>query len=198
MYSKRKKYLLIKELFCILSLALIMQEDNMHNLTINNPNKIIKDIQDYFDKLPEGDFLHRLHAIFLIALGWNCPAVASYYKKSVRTIHSWVNTVNESGIEALRTANRSGRPSQLTDIDKEQLKLDLKLNPEIYGYHQVAWDGILLSRYLKERYGVALKPRRCQYLFHELGFSLKRPRKMPAKASQQQQQAFKKTFEDTK
>jgi len=169
----------------------------MRNLKINNPNKIIKDIQDYFGKLPEGDFLHRLHAVFLIALGWKCPTVASYFKKSVRTIHGWVNTVNEAGIEALKTANRSGRPAQLTDCDKEQLKLDLRLSPELYGYHQVAWDGILLSRYLKERYGIALKPRRCQYLFHELGFSLKRPRKVAAKSSLQQQEAFKKTLGET-
>ncbi len=91
------------------------------------PNKINKDIQDYFNKLPEDDLLHRLHAIFLIALGWNCSTVASYYKKSVRTIHNWVNTVNESGIESLKTAYRSGRPSQLTDFDKKQLKLDLRV-----------------------------------------------------------------------
>jgi hypothetical protein len=63
-------------------------EDSMRNLTINNPNKIIKDIQNYFDELPDGDFLHRLHAIFLIALGWKCPTVACYYKKSARTIHN--------------------------------------------------------------------------------------------------------------
>jgi len=48
----------------------------------------------------------------------------------------------------------------------------LKLSPEIYGYHQVSWDGILLSQFLKERYGIGLKPRQCQYLFHELGFPI--------------------------
>jgi transposase len=126
----------------------------MHSLKINNPNKINKDIQNYFDKLSEKDFLHRLHAIFLSALGWNCLTVVSYYKKFVRKIHNWVNTVNESGIEALKTVHRSGGPAQLTDLDNEQLKLDLRRSPEIYGYHQVAWDGILLSRYLKERYRI--------------------------------------------
>lgn len=164
----------------------------MQKLTINKPTEVIQQIQDYFKKLPEGDFLHRLHAVFLIALGCDCPTVAKLLNKSVRTIHSWVNTVNSYGIDALKTSPRSGRPSRLTDLDKEQLKQDLRLSPEIYGYNQVAWDGILLSKYLQERYGITLKPRRCQYLFHELDFSLKRPRKVPAKASEHEHEAFKK------
>ena len=165
----------------------------MRKLQINNPNEVIKEIQSYFEKLPEGDFLHRLHAIFLIAIGWDCSTVAKLFKKSVRTIHSWVNTVNTYGINALKTFQRPGRPSRLSDLEKGQLKQYLQFSPEIYGYNQVAWDGVLLSTFLQERYGVTLKPRRCQYLFHELGFSLKRPRKVPAKASEQEREAFKKT-----
>lgn len=164
----------------------------MQKLTLKNADKVIKEIKTYFDQLPEGDFLHRLHAIFLIALGWDCPTVAKHFHKSVRTIHAWVNKVNQSGIQALKTSDRSGRPARLSDLDKEQLKLDLKLSPEIYGYHQATWDGILLSKFIKERYGVELKPRRCQYLFHELGFSLKRARKVTAQSSQKQRDAFKK------
>lgn len=165
----------------------------MQKLTLNNAAEVIHEIQLYFDKLPEGDFLHRLHAIFLIALGWDCSTVSKYFHKSVRTIHSWVNTVNQSGIQALRTSERPGRTARLSALAKEQLKLDLKLSPEFFGYHQVTWDGILLSKYLKERYGVELKPRRCQYLFHELGFSLKRARKVTAQSSPEKRDAFKKT-----
>lgn len=169
-------------------------EVNMRKLKINNPDDIIKEIQDYFSKVPEGDFLHRLHAIFLVALDQDCLTVARLFNKSIRTIHSWVNTVNNYGINALKTSQRPGRPSRLGDLEKEQLKKDLKLSPEIFGYNQVAWDGILLSKYLQERYGVILRPRMCQYLFHELGFSLKRPRKITAKASKQKREAFKKTL----
>ena len=114
------------------------------------------------------------------------------FNKSIRTIHSWVNTVNKDGIDALKTSERPGRTSKLTNSMKQQLKQDLRLSPEIYGYNQVAWDGILLSKYLQERYGITLKVRRCQYLFHELGFSLKRPRKITAKASKKEREAFKK------
>ena len=170
----------------------------MQKLTLDNPNKVIKEIQVYFNKLPEGNYLHRLHAIFLIALGWDCPTVAKHFDKSVRTIHAWVIAVNQSGIQSLRTSERPDRPPRLSALDKEQLKLDLKLSPEIYGYHQATWDGILLSRFIKEKYGIELKPRRCQYLFHELGFSLKRARKVTAQSSPEKRNAFKKTLVEKK
>lgn len=164
----------------------------MLKLKINNTKRVTEDIQLFFKKLPEGDFLFRLNAIFLIAQGMDCSTVSKLYKKSVRTIHSWVNSVNKHGINALKTSHRPGRPSSLSELDKEQLKKDLAMSPKVYGYNQVAWDGILLSQYLYDKFNITLKPRRCQYLFHELGFSLKRPRKIPDKASPEAQEEFKK------
>ena len=166
----------------------------MRKLQINNPKKVIKNIQVYFKDIPDSDFLLRLVAILFIAQGSDCSVVAKLFNKSVRTIHSWVNTVNKYDINALKTSERPGRTSKLSDSMKEQLKQDLRLSPEIYGYNQVAWDGKLLSKYLQQRYGITLKVRRCQYLFHELGFSLKRPRKITAKASEKEREAFKKTL----
>lgn len=169
-------------------------EGNMHKLQINNPKKVIENIQIYFKKMPDSDFLLRLTAILFIAQGSDCSVVAKLFNKSIRTIHSWVNTVNKDGIDALKTSERPGRTSKLTNSMKQQLKQDLRLSPEIFGYNHVAWDGKLLSKYLQERYGITLKVRRCQYLFHELGFSLKRPRTITVKASQKQREAFKKTL----
>ena len=43
------------------------------------------------------------------------------------------------------------------------------------------WDGITLSAYIKEKFGIDFSVRSCQRLFHELGFSLIRPRPFPSK-----------------
>ncbi len=55
----------------------------MQKLTLNNATNVIEQIQLDFKKLHEGDFLLRLYAISLIALGWNCAAVAQLFRKSV-------------------------------------------------------------------------------------------------------------------
>ena len=110
----------------------------MRKLKINNSQKVIKDVQAYFKKVPEGDFLLRLNAILLIAQGADCSDVAKLFQKSIRTIHLWVNTVNNDNINALETSRRPGRTSKLTDSVREQLEQDLRFSPEIYGYNQIA------------------------------------------------------------
>ena len=50
----------------------------------------------------------------------------------------------------------------------------------------------ILSHHLKVQYSVELRVRQCQNLFKQLGFSLQRPRKMPAGADPEKQEAFKK------
>lgn len=91
-----------------------VKEDNMHKLLLNNNKEVVREIQSYFKKLPDGDFIHRLNAVLLIAHDWDCSSIAKLYKKSIRTIHSWVHTVNQHGIEALKTSHRPGRTSGLT------------------------------------------------------------------------------------
>ena len=61
------------------------------------------------------------------------------------------------------------------------------------GYHQNLWDGVLLSHHLDQNYSVSLGVRQCQRLFHQLGFSLQRPRRKAIEADSVKQEAFKKT-----
>ena len=51
----------------------------------------------------------------------------------------------------------------------------------------------MLSEHILKRYGVFLKVRRCQELFHILGFSYKRPRKIAYGALPEAKDDFKKT-----
>ena len=61
------------------------------------------------------------------------------------------------------------------------------------GYQQNLWDGKLLSHHLRESYGVDLGVRQCQRIFRNLGFRLRKPRPLIAKADPEEQEAFKKT-----
>lgn len=54
-------------------------------------------------------------------------------------------------------------------------------------------DGLLLSHHLIQKYSISLGIRQCQRLFHQLGFSLQRPRRKASEADGPRQEAFKKT-----
>ena len=165
----------------------------MRPTKINNPELTAALIEDEIHKTPEGRYFHRLHLVLLLARGIGIQKVAELYGKSVRTVQRWAKAMNESGLNGLVDDERRGRPTRLTPEQMDELRRDLEQGPNVLGFTQGFWDGPLLSHHIEEKYGVALKVRRCQMLFHELGYTLLRPRTRPRTASPQSVEAFKKT-----
>jgi transposase len=93
----------------------------------------------------------------------------------------------------LLDGNHPGRPARLSTKDLAQLRKDISRSPRELGYDQNLWDGLLLSHHLTHKYSLSLSVRQCQRLFHQLGFSLQRPRRKASEANGPQQDAFKKT-----
>jgi transposase len=89
--------------------------------------------------------------------------------------------------------NHPGRPTRLSANDLADLRKDISRNPRELGYDQNLWDGLLLSHHLIQKYSISLGIRQCQRLFHQLGFSLQRPRRKASEADGPRQEAFKKT-----
>jgi len=164
----------------------------MKKLQFKDPELIINTIRQEIAHVKDGRYVHRMDALLLIALGRNAYEVAEMYGHSPRSLHDWIKGVKEYGIEYLKDEPKSGRPSKIDEATANKLKQELMLPPNELGYNQTRWDGKLLSEHLREKYGIELKVRRCQELFHELGFSFKRPRKMAYGSSAEAKEAFKK------
>ncbi|KAA6327049.1 hypothetical protein EZS27_023927 [termite gut metagenome] len=73
------------------------------------------------------------------------------------------------------------------------LKEVLRKNPEKSSMDCNILDGKSLSAYIKEHYGIDLKVRACQNLFHTLGFSLKQARLVVCRADEEKKMLSKKT-----
>ncbi len=164
----------------------------MKKLVLKDSNQIKKDILAEISNLDNGHYVHRLDALLLIAYGRDAYEVAEMYGHSPRSVHGWIHAVNQNGLKSLIDEPKPGRPPQLSKEQMEQLKNDLLCHPSELGLDQNGWNGKLLSEHIHRKYGVTLKVRRCQALFHELGFSYKRPRKMAYGSSQEAKDDFKK------
>ena len=57
------------------------------------------------------------------------------------------------------------------------------------------WDGKTLSVFIQERYEVPVGVRQCQRLFRRLGFRLRKPRPVIARADPERQEEYKKNSE---
>jgi transposase len=124
----------------------------------------------------------------------NCTTVAELIKKSRRTIQTLVNMFNEGGLEAITPNSPPGRPSSLSEEQKELLKLDMLTHPRELGHDFSSWDGKSVSYHIKQKFSLELSVCQAQRLLHELGFMLQRPRYAFPKADPEKQKQFLNDF----
>jgi len=87
----------------------------------------------------------------------------SMFGNSPRSISNWIKRVNQTGnIESLRSKPGSGRPSRLTQEQKNEIRTVLQQLPEEHGIQGKSWNGKNLSSFISQRYGITLQIRACQ------------------------------------
>jgi transposase len=162
-------------------------------ISIPDAETFIAAIQDEISHTPEGRYFHRLHAVLHVLDGASSSDTARLYGDSPRAVEYWVQRLTSKGLSGLLDGNHPGRPTRLSVNNLADLRKDISRNPRDLGYDQNLWDGLLLSHHLIQKYSISLGIRQCQRLFHQLGFSLQRPRRKASEADGSRQEAFKKT-----
>jgi transposase len=145
----------------------------MKRLEIKDTAGIKERIQSYFSGNEEARFIHRLHGILLFSekQDESCDSIGALFGNSPRTVSNWIKRVNETGdIESLHSKKQCGRPSRLTEGQKQELIVVIQESPEKHGITSNIWDGKSLSAYIERHYGLIMKTRTSQRLFHQLGF----------------------------
>lgn len=121
--------------------------------------------------------LFRVSMVNLILAGAKPSELSKYCGVDERTLTGWVAKVDDRGFQALMAVKQTGRPSKLSDQQKEEIKFVIQNDPSDYGYTN--WDGPSLSDYICSQFGVEYTVRACQKLMKSLGFSLIRPQVYP-------------------
>jgi transposase len=168
----------------------------MEKLKIRNSKKIERMINAYIQNSDEGRYAFRLCSLKMLLNDPDCSVekLSKIMTASPRSLAKWVHKINEGGdIELLRDKARPGRSSRLSDIQLNEVRAAISTPPRHSGIDANLWDGKTLSYYVKRTFGVDLQVRQCQRLFQKLGFSLRRPRTVVAKADPAAKRAFKKT-----
>jgi transposase len=167
----------------------------MKALTIADAELMIFALQDEIRRSQEARYDHRLHAVLLVAQGISCAKAASLLGDSPRTVQYWVNRFEEDGFAGLADADRPGRPKKINEQQLAQINVAVRGSPKDVGMNTNIWDGKTLSAFIKKQYDIELGVRQCQRLFRQLGFRLRKPRPLIAKADPLHQEAHKKNFD---
>ncbi|KKM63293.1 hypothetical protein LCGC14_1512910 [marine sediment metagenome] len=167
----------------------------MKTLSISDAEIMVLALQDEIRRSQEARYDHRLHAILLVAQGVTCPEVASLLGDAPRTVQYWVCRFEQEGLAGLADADRPGRPKKLTDHQFEKVSKALRSTPRDVGLSTNIWDGKTLSEFIHRQFGIDIGVRQCQRLFRQLGFRLRKPRPVIAKADPEKQKRHKKNSE---
>lgn len=166
----------------------------MKALTITEAETMVHALQEEIRRSDEARYDHRLHAVLLVAQGVKCPEVAKLLGDSTRIVQYWVNQFEQEGFAGLTDADRPGRPPRLTDQHLESIGKALRKTPADFNLGTNMWDGKTLSEFIKGQFNIDLGVRQSQRLFRQLGFRLRKPRPIIAKADPEKQAEHKKNF----
>ena len=165
----------------------------MKPLLVPDAPNVILALQDEIRRSDESRYDHRLHGLLLVAQGLSCGEVARVLGDSPRAVQNWVHQFEAKGLAGLAEGSRSGRRSRLSASDLAKIGAALRRTPAAVGLTGNLWDGKTLSEYARSKLGVKLGVRQCQRLFRRLGFRLRKPRPLIARAEPALQAAHKKS-----
>ena len=157
-----------------------------------DPRKLLEQGKAIMLSSDESKYHFKVFAVNMVLSGTSASDVGRSAGVSKVTVTNWVKTVDEQGFESLRVKKQPGRPSKLSTEQLQEIDAALSKEASVFGYK--VWDGPTLSGFILDKYGVTLSVRQCQRLFHQLGYSLIRPRSFPSKGYEdtEARKAFKK------
>ena len=134
-------------------------------------------------------YADRIRVILLLDQGKTYKSIASYLFIDEATIANYRKRYKKGGLEGL-IDDYGGRKSMLTE---EELTI---LDSELQGKIFLTTDAIIA--YTKKRFGVEYSRSGMTALLHRMGFSFKKPKRVPGKANRDAQEKFIKDYKKAK
>jgi transposase len=118
----------------------------------------------------------RAQMILLAAeQGLKVPQVARVVRESEATVLRWLKRYRAEGIEGLQDAPRPGRPSPMTEADKDKLLAAVRRRPRSLGLPFSLWTLQRLVDYLAEQTGIRVSDETVRRALKRAGIVLRRP-----------------------
>ena len=130
--------------------------------------------------------------------GATMEEIAQRYGYTAGWLSRWLNRFERLESEPFEAVvydeERSGRPSQLTEQQKQEFTEILQDSPEDVGLDAPAWSVPLARKYLTEEFDVEYSNRHVRRLLREAGLSWKTARPEFYKSDERAQEAWREGF----
>ena len=106
--------------------------------------------------------------------------IAEKHGVSPSAVSKWKSTLENEGIEGLKSTNDEGNQgpdSQLDDQDREQLVELLEEGAQAHGWETDLWTSKRVAALVEDKFGIDYTPRHCSRILCELGYRPVKPGK---------------------
>ena len=124
----------------------------------------------------------RLRAVVLNSEGHTSGKLAEILQAPRSKVSEWLQRYQTDGVDGLLEGYRSGRPSELTKKQRQELGDILDSGPVAYGLDSGIWTSPMIAWVIEEEFGVQYHPGHVRKLLRDWGFSVKRSRRVLARA----------------
>lgn len=129
------------------------------------------DLRRLAAKAKDGGQARRLLALAAVRDGLNRTEAARLGGMDRQTLRDWVHRFNQHGPDGLIDVKPSGRPSKLSDEQKEVLRQLVEAGPDRQKDGVARWRCVDLKRVVGQRFGVDLSEVSLGRVLKKLGFS---------------------------
>jgi transposase len=128
--------------------------------------------------------IRRLQGGELLENGYDLDEVVEMTGASLSSVKRWRKKINEGGISALARQQNSGRKSNLTPEQFDELKQIVKTGAVAAGFSNERWNSQRVAKVIADRFGVEYCVKYIPELLHKLGLSQQIPNTQSPKRSQ--------------
>ena len=120
--------------------------------------------------------IKRIHVLLALAQGQSVSDVAEMLALGEQTVRDYRNQYLFKGIASLVSPAPPGRPSKLTQTQRQQLAQWIKASPQDSGYTSGCWNTPMVQDLIQRHFGVVYHPHYIATLLKNMGFSYQKAR----------------------
>ena len=133
----------------------------------------------------------RLQAWQLYQQGWKQKDIAVALGVTEGAVSQWMKKAKEQGVQALRHQPSPGRPSKLSQEQRNQIPILLAQGAEALGFRGQVWTSQRVAQMIKKVLGVSYHPGHCRRLLQVLKYSPQKPKELATQRDEAAIQAWK-------
>jgi len=118
----------------------------------------------------------RIHVLLALAQGQSVHEVAEMLSLGEQTVREYRNQYLFKGMASLVSQAPPGRPSKLTQTQRQQLAEWIKARPQDSGYTSGCWNTPMIQDLIQRQFGVEYHPHYLCTLLKNMGFSYQKAR----------------------